>query len=241
MILLDIGNSFVEAASWTPEAWSILDRFPTLALEDRFPEIIARAPEAIVIASVVPSADAYIVDSVGNQIPLHFVNWTNIPKLKLALSAPEQVGADRLVNAMAAYTRVQNSVLVIDCGTATTCCYVDAEGTYQGGAIFPGLGLSTQALCDYTAKIPLIAITPRDALFGKNTEEAVQSGIFHSHLFALNGFIAACRDQDPTITVIGTGNGLLTLKSKLQLDAFASHLIFEGLGMIAQTLSQKAS
>lgn len=240
ILLLDIGNSFVEAAVWTPDEWSILERFPTATLEQSFPLLISDPPAAVVAASVVPRADAYILRQVGDKIPVHFVSWANIPTLKLALTAPEQVGADRLVNALAAYTLVRNSVLVIDCGTATTCCYVDKEGCYQGGAIFPGLGLSTQALHDHTAKIPLISITPRTSLFGKNTEEAVQSGIFHSHVFTLNGFIARCREQDPSVTIVGTGNGLEILREALDLDAFDAHLIFRGLDLVAQTLAQTA-
>ena len=240
VLLLDIGNSFVEAAIWTPQTWSVLDRFPTTLLAQTFPKLMAQAPSAVVAASVVPHADAYICRQLGEKTPIHFVNARNIPILKISLTSPEQVGADRLVNALAAYDRVQGSVLIIDCGTATTCCYVDATGTYQGGAIFPGLGLSAHALHDYTAKIPLIPITRRTPLFGKNTEEAVQSGIFHSHVFTLNGFIATCRAEDASVTVIGTGNGLEILKEALDLDTFDAHLILRGLGLVAQTLAQTA-
>jgi type III pantothenate kinase len=238
-LLLDIGNSFVETAIWTPESLSILERFPTPQLTSKLTSLVPKGVPRMAISSVVPLADAEIRNHLGNSIAIDFVTWENIPILKLALSSPSQIGADRLVNALAAYHRTQGSVLIVDCGTATTCCYVDATGTYQGGAIFPGLRLASQALHDHTAKIPLIFITPRTALFGKNTEEAVQSGIFHSHIFALNGFIAKCREQDPGVTIIGTGNGLESLKDQLHLDQFDAQLIFHGLGICAQAFSAK--
>jgi len=238
-LLLDIGNSFVETAIWTPAAVSLSDRFPTSQLNAKLPTLLSADIQRVVISSVVPLADAEIRNYFGDTVQIEFVTWENIPILTLALSEPSQIGADRLVNALAAYHRTQGSVLIVDCGTATTCCYVDATGTYIGGAIFPGLRLASQALHDHTAKIPLIFITPRTALFGKNTEEAVQSGIFHSHVFALNGFIAKCREQDPTVTVIGTGNGLESLKDQLHLDQFDAQLIFHGLGICAQAFSTK--
>jgi type III pantothenate kinase len=240
-LLLDIGNSFVETAIWTPETVSLLDRFPTSQLNTKLPTLLRSDIQHVVISSVVPRADTEIRNYFDDTIQIDFVTWENMPILKLALSEPSQIGADRLVNAMAAYHRTQGSVMVVDCGTATTCCYVDATGIYQGGAIFPGLRLSSQALHDHTAKIPLIFITPRVGLFGKNTEEAVQSGIFHSHIFALNGFIAKCREQDPRVTVIGTGNGLESLKNQLHLDQFDAQLIFHGLGLCAQAFSRPES
>ena len=117
VLLLDIGNSFVEAAIWTPQTWSVLDRFPTTLLAQTFPNLMAQAPSAVVAASVVPHADAYICRQLGEKTPIHFVNARNIPILKISLTSPEQVGADRLVNALAAYHHVKDSVLVIDCGT----------------------------------------------------------------------------------------------------------------------------
>lgn len=238
-LLLDIGNSFIESAEWASAGFATRERIPTSALRDHLSRLVPQGTKSIVMSSVVPDADKILSNYVLNkQIQLHAISWQNIPILTLNLSAPEQIGADRLVNALAAYDKVKNHTLIIDCGTATTCCYVDPFGTYQGGAIFPGMRMASQALHDYTAKIPLIFAEPRHALFGKNTVEAVRSGLFHSCVFTLNGFAATMRKHHPDITVIGTGNGLEVLKEHLDLDIFDPHLIFHGLGIVANTLKQ---
>lgn len=234
-LLLDIGNSFTEAAIWDGVTTLPQTRFPTDTLSTHLPDLLTNTTD-IVLSSVVPKADIALHHYLATQAHhtrLHSVSWQNIPILKLNLPHPEQIGADRLVNALGAYATVNSSVLVIDCGTATTCCYVDKNGVYQGGAILPGMRLASQALHDHTAKIPLIFVQKRDELFGKTTEEAVQSGLFHSHIFAINGFITACKATDPEVTVIGTGNGLELLKAYLSLDNFDPQLIFRGLALCA--------
>jgi type III pantothenate kinase len=180
-----------------------------------------------VIASVVPKADK-LFNNFENVV---FINYKNIPKLKINLKAPEQVGADRIVNAMAAYQITKTSTLVIDSGTATTFCYVDNKGVYQGGDIIPGLELSSKALNDYTAKIPLIWVEPTQELFGKNTKEAVQIGIFKQAIFTINGFIKEYKKFDSKIKVVGTGKGLETLKDYLKLDLYDPELILKGLAI----------
>jgi type III pantothenate kinase len=235
-LLLDIGNSFVEAAIWTPDGLTILKRFPTEQLQEKLAYLSEHNTDQIIVSSVVPTADSMLRDHLAHNTPIHMITWQTIPTLTLNITTPEQVGADRLVNALAAYHHVKDSVLVIDCGTATTCCYVDQTGTYQGGAIFPGLGLASQALHDHTAKIPLVFVQAREELLGKNTIDAVQSGLYHSCIFALNGFIAAIKKQDPSVTIVGTGKGLEFLKDKLDLDYFDTHLIFQGLGICAEAL-----
>jgi type III pantothenate kinase len=155
----------------------------------------------------------------------------------MSLERPEEVGSDRIVNALAAYIITAGPVLIVDCGTALTWCYVDGTGTYQGGAIFPGTQLCTQALADHTAKVGHVTFSPIKDPYGKTTEMAVKSGISQIFAHGLNGVISGFKTYVPDITVIGTGNGLWPLKGFLKLDRYEPHLIFHGLTYCARKIA----
>jgi type III pantothenate kinase len=94
---------------------------------------------------------------------------------------PDEVGADRLVNSVAAMTKYGRPVVAVDLGTAITLDVVSAEGAYIGGAIAPGLAVSMETLFSRTAKLPQIALTTPERFIGRNTMEAVQSGIVNGY------------------------------------------------------------
>jgi len=96
----------------------------------------------------------------------------------IKLDNPKEVGADRIVNAIAAYKLYGGPVIIVDFGTATTFCAVNAEGVYLGGAIAPGIEISAEALAKKTAKLPEIEIIKPKNSIGSNTISAMQSGIF---------------------------------------------------------------
>lgn len=231
-LLVDIGNSSVEYATYTASEIGKSVRIETVA----FPACLTKtwlAPyDLVIVSSVVPALDTLF----EGYPQVKFVSHTTLPTLKLNIDHPAQVGADRLVNALAGWIQVQQSCLVIDSGTATTCCYVDQQGTYQGGAIFPGMGIASKALNDYTAKIPLIQVTPYPERFGKNTQTAVQAGLYWGFIEMINGTIAAYKKQDPSIKIIGTGQGLSTLYPRLHLDIYDPDLILKGLAYWADSL-----
>lgn len=224
VLLVDIGNSKTGLAdshngSISNQRW--------IDTADIQPELFI-GYDRIIVASVVPTRDALIPKNA------EFITHQNIPLLQLNLRKPNEVGADRIVNALAAFSIKKSSCLVVDSGTATTLCYVSKQGVYEGGAIFPGLKMSSQALNDYTAKIPLIWVEPQPALYGKDTEEAVQVGLYHGFIAMINGLISQYRAMDPDIWVVGTGNGLSILNDRLNLDCFDPDLIFKGLAFCAE-------
>jgi pantothenate kinase type III len=227
-ILVDIGNSSTELAECVASQITPLASLRTAELAAFLTQQNYAPDTQFVISSVVPKQDALFADFPNTR----FITYQNIPMLKINLSEPQNIGADRLVNALAAYQKVQGSCLVIDSGTATTICYVDATGTYQGGIILPGFEISSKALHDYTAKIPLIWVEPITNLYGKNTSEAVQIGLFKGAIHQLNGFIAEYKKMDPQITVIGTGTALNMLQDFVHLDHFEPNLILQGLALI---------
>lgn len=134
--------------------------------------------------------------------------------LTIDLPNPAEVGADRLVNAVAAHAIWPGSLIIVDFGTATTFDVVSATGAYQGGAIAPGPNLSMDALYQAAAKLPRIAIEPPPdgkGAIGKNTVHAMQSGLFWGYVGLIEGLVARIAAEMPQpVTVIGTG-GLATL------------------------------
>jgi type III pantothenate kinase len=134
--------------------------------------------------------------------------------LGIALPNPAEVGADRLVNAVAAHAIWPGDLIIIDFGTATTFDVVSADGAYQGGAIAPGINLSMEALYQAAAKLPRIAVEPPPGTLGaigKGTVHAMQSGLFWGYVGLIEGLVARLAAEMPSApTVIATG-GLATL------------------------------
>jgi len=229
-ILVDIGNTHTEFAQLSKNTLLPIAVFPTFELQDRFNALHFEKKTEFYIASVIPKMHPIFQD----YPLLHFINYSLIPTLKIDLPQPDQIGIDRLLTALGAYTLIQGACLIIDSGTATTLNYVDETATFQGGIILPGFDMATKALHQFTAQIPMIKIEPDINLVGKNTKEAVQIGLFQGMSYALNGFIASFKQKK--VTVIGTGTGLSLIKDSVNLDQFEPNLLMIGLKICALTL-----
>ena len=119
---------------------------------------------------------------------------------------PREVGADRLVNAVAAFERVRDACVVVDFGTAITYDAVSAEGEYLGGIITPGAEISIEALYERAAKLPKVEMAEPRALIGKSTVEAIRSGIAFGYAGQVEGIVRRLRvELGPDTTVIATG------------------------------------
>ncbi|HEY4828739.1 MAG TPA: type III pantothenate kinase [Solirubrobacteraceae bacterium] len=119
---------------------------------------------------------------------------------------PHEVGADRLANAVAAYDRVHDTVVVVDFGTAITYDVVSAAGEYLGGIITPGAEISIDALYDRAAKLPKVELASPRSLIGKNTVDAIRSGIVYGFAGQVEGIVRRLRAElGPTTHVIATG------------------------------------
>jgi type III pantothenate kinase len=108
---------------------------------------------------------------------------------------PKEVGADRIVNAVAAYHIYKSSVIVVDFGTATTFDYISKKGEYMGGAIAPGIGISTDALFQRAAKLPRVEIAKPKNIVGKNTIDSMQSGIFYGYIGLVDGIVERMKTE----------------------------------------------
>ncbi|CAA7625841.1 type III pantothenate kinase [Magnetospirillum sp. UT-4] len=126
--------------------------------------------------------------------------------IAVLLDRPEEVGADRLVNAVAAHKFYTGPMIVIDFGTATTFDVIDAEGNYCGGAIAPGINLSLEALHMAAAKLPRVAIGRPKQVIGKATVPAMKSGIFWGYVGLIEGLVGRIEAEfGAPMTVIATG------------------------------------
>ncbi len=157
--------------------------------------------------------------------------------IRLDVDEPENVGADRALNAIAAHAKYQGDLIVIDFGTATTFDHVDSSGAYAGGIIAPGINLSLDALVNAAAKLPRIAIeAPKNNLsvIGRTTQSQMLIGIYWGYVAMLEGLTERMkRELGRPATVIATG-GLASLfdeHTKL-FDAIEPDLTIQGLGLL---------
>jgi len=165
--------------------------------------------DAAIIASVVPEARfnlTVLCKSYFGCEPL----IVGDPGLDMGIVAkvdrPEQVGADRLVNAVAAHSRFGGPIIVVDFGTATTFDVIDSDGNYVGGVIAPGINLSVDALYMASALLPRVQVRRTDVIIGKATVPAMQSGIFWGYVSMVEGLVRRIRDEyGEALPVVATG------------------------------------
>lgn len=157
--------------------------------------------------SVVPKLDKKLKKLI-KPAPL-FINHKNIPYIKAAILKPGEVGADRLVNALAVFKKYRRPAIIIDVGTAITIDIVDTAGRYLGGVIFPGPALGAEALARRTAKLPLVSLKKPAGLIGRRTEECIRSGLYYGIADLITGVVARIKKEYPrrNFIVIGTGGG----------------------------------
>ncbi len=140
--------------------------------------------DGVAVASVVPPLDPKLRDGVERYLgrSAFFVEPGIRTGMPLRVETPQELGADRLCDAVGAFARYGGPSIVIDFGTAVTWEVVSAEGEYLGGAIAPGPGLTLEALTSRTAKLPRVALAPPPRVIGKGTVDSIQSGLFYGYL-----------------------------------------------------------
>ena len=147
---------------------------------------------------------------------------------------PKEVGADRIVNSVAAYERYRDVCIIVDFGTATTFDCVSGRGEYLGGVITPGLGISLDALITRTAKLPRVELVRPPKVVGKNTVHAIQAGIVYGYASLVDGLVGRIRAEiGANARVIATG-GFATMLApeSTTIEAFDEFLTLDGLRLI---------
>jgi len=147
---------------------------------------------------------------------------------------PQEVGADRIVNAVAGFQKYGGPCIVIDLGTATTFDAVSEKGEYLGGIIAPGILISAEALFQRAAKLPRVEIKEPPEVIGRNTVSAIQSGIFYGYLGLIEKIVSLLKEQqgDHTITIATGGLAPLISKRTSSIQHTEPDLILQGLQIL---------
>jgi type III pantothenate kinase len=222
-----------EIAFWLERSWHKVDALRQTALQK------------IVISSVVPVLTPVVAQAAEMiwQAAPYVVDSHLMEQLGFTAEVinPQEVGADRLVNAYAAWKQAPRAAIIVDFGTATTFDVLTDKGFYGGGVIAPGVNLSLEALQRAAAKLPNVAVKPVEQVIGKHTEAAMQSGLYYGYLGLVERIIAGIKaemtGQSPHIIATGGLAGLFAAGT----DAIDSHqpdLTIEGLRHIALDLNR---
>ena len=193
-------------------------------------------------ASVVPSLDFPMTEAIKQYFgvtPLQ-VNGETDTGMSVLCRNPREVGADRIVNAVAGREKYGMPLIVADYGTAITFDVVSPDGAYMGGAIAPGLNSGISALFSKAAKLPQVALSIPESVIGRNTEEAIQSGILFGNAGLTDRIVDMIRDEPgmKNARVIATGGhaGLMSKVSQ-RIDVVDKWLTLEGLKMIYERVN----
>jgi len=192
--------------------------------------------DGIALSSVVPTAKQAMIEVAHDLVEgLVVVVGPGVRTgLPINIDNPREVGADRVVNSVAAAEKYGTPVVVVDFGTATNMDVVDGSGAYVGGAIAPGLEISQTALIEATAALRRVDLDPPRAPIGKNTVEAIQSGLLYGHAGLVDGIVARIVvEMDGTPAVVATGGLASTIVPHCRtVDRVDETLTLDGLRMV---------
>lgn len=248
LLVFDIGNTQTVVGVFSGEKlianWRLAtDRQKTIdeygiLLKNLFQDsnLVVNQVKAVVLSSVVPPVTGLFEGMVVKYFSLSPLVVGPGIKTGLAFKYenPREVGADRVVNAVAAIKLYGPPLIVVDFGTATTFCAMVPNGEYHGGAIAPGLGISSEALFQKTAKLPRVEIEKPKSIIGKNTIHAMQAGLFYGYLGLVEGILARMKAEmncNPRIIATGDFAGLIAENTKM-INQIEPHLTLQGLRFI---------
>ncbi|KAF0220075.1 MAG: type III pantothenate [Geobacteraceae bacterium] len=192
----------------------------------------------IIISSVVPTLTG-VLEKLSLQY-FGFKPYVVGPGIKTGMPIhydnPKEVGADRIVNAVAGHEKYRASLIIVDFGTATTFDYVNRKGEYCGGAIAPGLMISMEALFQRASKLPRVEIVKPPSIIAKNTVNSMQAGIFYGYIGLVDEIVGRMKGEsrdNPRVIATGGLAGLIAPESKT-IDDVDEYLTLEGLRILYQ-------
>ena len=196
----------------------------------------------VVLSSVVPRATEALRDMVSRYFRVDAVIVE--PGVKTGLPVltdnPREVGADRIVNALAAYTKYGGPAIVVDFGTATTFDVISENGELLGAAIAPGLQLGARALFEHAARLPIVELVAPKSPYGKNTVESMQAGLVFGYAALVDGMVERISKDLGQPTVIATG-GLApnVIEECKTVDHHEPWLTLEGLRLVFEKNTER--
>jgi type III pantothenate kinase len=192
--------------------------------------------DGIIICSVVPPLDSSLGSMARRyfQTEAMFVTHSTDTGLRVCYDNPREVGADRVVNGVAAFHKYGGPCIVVDLGTAITFDAVSAHAEYLGGIICPGIGIAVKGLFAKTAQLPLVDFRAPDKLIGTNTVASIQSGLYYGSIGMIDGILARLTAQlgPETKTIATGGHANLIASGSKYLSIVDEDLTLEGLRLI---------
>ncbi|MBF0451698.1 MAG: type III pantothenate kinase [Candidatus Magnetomorum sp.] len=252
LLVIDIGNTNIVLGVYRDDhllrSWRV--RTERQATEDEFHVLVnnlflsgnidIQDVSETIVSCVVPPIVG-VLDSFCKKYLNHAPLWVNARNVSMPilLKNPDEVGADRLVNAIAAYHKYGGNLIVIDFGTATTFDCISQQGEYLGGAISPGIMIAAEALFMNASKLPRVDIyqAPHHVI-GKDTAESIQSGIIYGYAGLVDGIVKRISiEMGNSPGVIATG-GLASLMADVSeyIEYVETNLTLEGLRLIARAV-----
>jgi len=147
---------------------------------------------------------------------------------------PREVGADRIVNAVAAYEKYRRGLIIVDFGTATTFDYISPQGEYMGGCIAPGIMISSEALFERAAKLPRVELSSPRTIITKDTVSGMQAGIMYGYAALVDGIVERMKTETVSVPLVVATGGLANVVAKetKHIDVVDELLTLEGLRII---------
>jgi len=240
---IDVGNTHTVVGlfdgNWR-EQWRLDTK--NYATEDELAEVLHGlckmsgnefSAEGVIVGSVVPAINEPLKALAHKWLkaPVRFLETGEQVGLKVDYTPPYAVGADRIANALAALDKARPPVIVADFGTATTFDTVDADGTYVGGAIMPGIEVSSESLSSRAALLPNVSLEAPERAIGKTVTESLQAGLVLGYAGAVDALIRRIRDElGGKATVLATGgHGRLFVDLCEELTEYDPRLTLDGL------------
>ncbi len=249
-LAVDIGNTNIVIGGFVQNEFQFIERISTnrqaTTLEFsvsirtilQLHAVDASAIDGAILSSVVPSLTTVLSHAVQKtvQVTPLIVSPGIKTGLSICVEHPEQVGSDRVVDAVAAAAAYPLPVLVIDMGTATTCSVIDAQHRFLGGIIMAGMQTSLDALVTRTSQLPKISFDPPKQMIGTNTIDCIKSGLLYGTASCLDGIITRTEEAlgTPVTTVITGGLAHLVLPYCKQTLHYDPDLLLNGLILLYQ-------
>lgn len=239
LLAIDAGNSNIKLALFNDYELRAQWRLTSSKL-DQLAKMNPQGLDAIVIASVVPALNPVLTRIAEDHFKLTpvFVDHTTPTGLKILYDSPADLGADRIVDAVAAVEKYGSPCIVVDFGTATTFNAINAAGEFLGGAISPGLMTCSEALFARTAKLPRVKFAQPEKVIGSSTVAAIQSGLFHGYVGLVDGVLERMiAEMGGTPSVIATG-GLAhaIVPASKYIDLCDDTLTLDGLRLVYERI-----
>ena len=250
LLAIDVGNTNTVVALWDGERWLSFWRRRTdpeetedqlgVWLKGLFDlDGLEFRVDAAIAGSVVPAMDT-VLDKLCSRylkVPLRFLRNGGEVGINVLYEPPHAVGADRIANALGALDRFKPPIIVVDFGTATTFDAIDADGNYVGGAILPGVAISSQALFSRAAKLPQVEFKAPATAVGRETKSALQSGIMFGYAGSVEALATRIQQELGPSKVIATGGlGSLFLGICPSIESHEPTLTLEGLRIAHERL-----